>query len=191
MLVVAVVAVVALVGLGGGGDDEGERATSGPDATTSTRGTSTTTTTVRGPVEHTVQAGDILTPLANFYGVSTAAIMKANPDLNPDRLVVGQVLKIPSPIPLSLKITPRKTIVGASIELELEGAREAETIVFEIQRPTTPFVGQPHTATTEGEVSASYELGLADPPGEYTVIARGNLGTLAQATFVVEKDSKR
>lgn len=190
MVVVAVVAVVALVGLGSGGDDDGRRAASRPERTTTTRGPSTTTTTVRPPVQYTVEAGDILTPLARFFGVSTSAIVKANPDLNPDNLVVGQVLKIPSPIPLSLKVRPHKVTIGGSIDIKLKGALEAETVVFQIDRPTGPFVGQPHTATTDGEVSASYELGLADPPGEYTVTARGDQGTVVQTTFVVEKEKK-
>jgi LysM repeat protein len=189
LVLVAVIAVVGLVGLGGGGDDEPTKASASkpkPKSST-TSAPRTTTTTVRGPVQYTIQQGDIITPLAAVFGVSTAAILKANPDVDPNNLVVGSVLTIPSPIPLSLKISPHKTVVGGSISIKLKGAREAETVTFEIQRPTTPFVGQPHTATTDGEVSATYELGLADPPGTYTVVARGDQGTVTQTTFIVEK----
>jgi hypothetical protein len=34
-------------------------------------------------------------------------------------------------------------------------------------------------------VTTTYELGLPDPPGEYTVIATGDQGTRVQADFRV------
>jgi hypothetical protein len=189
MIVVVVVAVVGLVALGGGSDETSPSARSRAKSSTTTGDTlaSTTTATTREPFTYTVQKGDVLSALARVFGVSTSAIVDANANLDPDHLVEGQTFVVPSPIPLFLVVRPRKTVIGGSIELKLKGAREAETIVFEIDRPTGPFVGQPHTASTDGEVNASYELGLADPPGTYTVIARGDQGTTVQTTFLVEK----
>jgi LysM repeat protein len=185
LVLAAVVAVVALVGVGGGGDSGTDSAARSRSPAT-TEPPRTTTTTTRAPFTYTVQRGDVLSALARVFGVSTTAIVEANPNLDPDHLVEGQTFIVPSPIPLSLVVRPRKVLVGGSIDLTLKGAQEAETVVFEIDRPTGPFLGQAHTATTKGAVSASYELGIADPPGTYTVIARGDAGTVAQTTFVVQ-----
>lgn len=44
---------------------------------------------------HTVKAGETPILIAKRYGVKLAALMAANPDLDPRRLRVGQVLRIP------------------------------------------------------------------------------------------------
>lgn len=44
---------------------------------------------------HTVKAGDTPTVIAKKYGVKLDALMAANPNLDPRRLRVGQVLRIP------------------------------------------------------------------------------------------------
>lgn len=85
-----------------------------------------------------------------------------------------------------LVVKPRTVEVGGRVRLRLTGANELENITFEIQRPTTPFVGRPHSASEGGVVSTTYELGLADPPGTYTVTAKGDQGTLVQVAFDVE-----
>ena len=46
-------------------------------------------------VEHTVQAGETLSDIAQFYGVSVADIKAANPDLEDDIVIAGQTLTIP------------------------------------------------------------------------------------------------
>lgn len=45
---------------------------------------------------HTVQAGETLSSIARKYGVKLNALMSANPTLEPKRMRVGQVLKVPS-----------------------------------------------------------------------------------------------
>ncbi len=49
------------------------------------------------PGNYTVQWGDTLIKIAGKYGVTTQAITAANPGLNPNYIVPGQVLVIPSP----------------------------------------------------------------------------------------------
>jgi len=44
---------------------------------------------------HTIRAGDTFTKLSQQYGVSVAAILSANPDVDPRRLAVGQKITIP------------------------------------------------------------------------------------------------
>ena len=52
-------------------------------------------TTVR-PRTHTVAAGETAVGIARKYGVKLSALEAANPDMNPARIRVGQVLNIPS-----------------------------------------------------------------------------------------------
>ncbi len=46
---------------------------------------------------YTIQAGDTLTGIAKKFGISLAAIKKANPGIKPEKLSIGQKLNIPSP----------------------------------------------------------------------------------------------
>ncbi len=175
-----------LVVLGGGGDG-GSVATEAraPSGSASAESTSTTTTTTRAPINYTVARGNTLTALARVFGVRTSAILDANEGLDPDNLVEGQVLVIPPPDPIALVVSPRKPRVGGSIEIELTGAKEYENVRFQIDRPTGPFIGPAHSTNEDGDVSTSYQLGIADPEGVYTVTAAGDQGTSVQTTFEV------
>ena len=185
MIAVAIGAVVALVGIGGGGDDDTVGTGTRSSTTSQTRGTRTTSTTSRPPINYTVARGNTLTALARVFGVSTSAIIDANEGLDPNSLVEGQVLVIPSPEPVELVVKPRKPEVGGSIEIRLTGAKEFEVVRFQIDRPTGPFIGPGHSASEDGVVTTSYELGLADPEGAYTVTAAGDQGTSVSTTFQV------
>ena len=46
---------------------------------------------------HTVAAGETLAGIARKQGISLAALQAANPDINPKKLRVGQVLNLPAP----------------------------------------------------------------------------------------------
>ncbi len=186
LIVVMVGATALLVGGGSGGKGREGGTKSRSADTKNSRASSTTSTTTRQPFRYTVESGNTLTALALFFGVSSSDIIAANPDLDPDHLVVGQRLVIPPPRVVKLVVKPRKVVVGGSLRLTLTGAQDFENVTFEVQRPTTPFVGASHSASESGVVTTSYSLGVADPPGTYTVIARGDRGTLVQATFSVE-----
>lgn len=45
---------------------------------------------------HKIQSGDTFQKLAKKYSVSVEDIIKANPDANPSRLKIGQLIKIPA-----------------------------------------------------------------------------------------------
>lgn len=49
-----------------------------------------------GPSRHVIKAGETINLLAVRYGVPAAAILKANPGLNPSRLPLGKEIVIPS-----------------------------------------------------------------------------------------------
>lgn len=51
-----------------------------------------------GPGKYVIKAGDTLGLLSLRYGVPTAAILKANPGLNPARLPLGKEIVIPSAV---------------------------------------------------------------------------------------------
>jgi LysM repeat protein len=46
-------------------------------------------------IEYTVKDGDILSKVANSHGARTRDVVRANPDINPDALKPGSILKIP------------------------------------------------------------------------------------------------
>ncbi len=145
----------------------------------------TTTTTTRPPIDYTVQAGDTLTSVAKQYGVSKTAIIDANQIPDPDRLVPGDTFQIPSPTPLELVIRPAKARTGGSIEIRLTGAQPDELVTFEIVSPVGRYSGPAHTPDTKGSITTTYRLGIADPPGRYTVLAHGDQVTQADANFRV------
>ena len=186
--VVATPLVLFVLNGGSEGDKTGTR--SGPTVSKTTPPTATTTTT-RGPIKYTVKPGDTLTSIAKQFGVATRVIVEANQLADPDHLTEGQVLLIPPVTPVRLVVKPTNAPVGGSVELRLRGAQPNEIITFEIQRPVGAFTGPPHTASTDGKVTTTYRLGFADVPGTYTVIARGDQITTAQASFrVVEASSE-
>jgi len=53
--------------------------------------------TITRPRTHTVAAGETAVGIARKYGVKLSALEAANPDMNPARIHVGQVLDIPPP----------------------------------------------------------------------------------------------
>jgi LysM repeat protein len=74
-----------------------------------------------GPAKHVIKAGDTLNLLAQRYGVPAAAIVKANPGLDPARLQLGKEIVIPAagraapepaapaaPSPGGLELRPQK-----------------------------------------------------------------------------------
>jgi LysM repeat protein len=52
-----------------------------------------------GMTEHVIKSGDIIGDLAKTYGVTTEAIIRANPTVKPRNLRIGDRLMIPPPAP--------------------------------------------------------------------------------------------
>ena len=52
-----------------------------------------------GTFEYTIRAGDTFFSLALRFNTTVEAIQRANPDVDPDRLQIGQIICIPSTVP--------------------------------------------------------------------------------------------
>ena len=62
-----------------------------------------------GPPKHTVQKGETLTSIAKHYNIPLTDLQKANKDLNPAKLQIGQAVNIPAvPAPKNPEPTPEK-----------------------------------------------------------------------------------
>jgi LysM repeat protein len=158
---------------------------SAPRSTTTTSTTAAPTTTTTPPMTYVVKRGDTLTSIARIFGLSQQAIIDANQPLNPDRITEGQVLKIPPAPPAAVTITPREAPPGEEFRFSVTGAKAGETVTFEINTPSGgKFTGQPHTASQDGTVSASYDSS-GDEPGTYEVVASGDRGTSLRANYRV------
>ena len=152
-----------------------------------------TTTTTAPPVSYQVKRGDSLTAIAKRFGVSIAVIVAANHLATQDRLTEGQVLQIPPAPPApppQLAITPPSGQAGQGFNLTLTGAKPSEVVTFEIDSANGgKFTGPPHTASSSGAVTATYQTTPVDAPGVYSAIARGDRGTSAHARFEVNPAS--
>jgi LysM repeat protein len=144
------------------------------------------TTTTAPPITYEVKRGDTLTAIAKRFGVPIAAIVALNHLVDPDHLVAGQSLVIPPVPPVQLVITPPEAQVGARFHLTLTGAKPSEIITFEIDSPDNTYTGPPHAASADGEATATYQSSVGDTAGTYTVVAKGNQGTTAEASFRVD-----
>jgi LysM repeat protein len=127
-----------------------------------------------------------MSAIAKRFHVSIDTIVAANHLPSANTLTPGQTLQIPPPPPLALTVTPPSGSAGTGFQLKLDGAQAAEIVRFEIDSPSgKKFSGPPHTASSGGEVNATYQTTPADPVGNYTVIATGDKGTSATAQFTV------
>jgi LysM repeat protein len=147
-----------------------------------------TTTSTTPPISYQVKRGNTLTSLARFFGVSLPVLAYVN-HLGPQaQLTVGQVLQIPQRPPVQLMVTPPDAPAGQAFTLALMGAQPGETVTFEIDAPGGggKFTGPPHTAAADGSLTTMYQTGQGDNTGTYAVVATGNHGTSARATFRVD-----
>lgn len=145
-----------------------------------------TATTAPPNMPYTVRRGDTLTSIAKFFGISTARLLSANQMINPDRITEGQVVQIPPTPPPQLVITPTDAPAGETFKFTVNGAKAEEAVTFQIDVPGgRKFAGQPHKASKDGTVSASYMTDSGNDAGVYNVTAIGDRGTSLRATFRV------
>lgn len=88
---------LAPVVLGACGDDDAEVSATLPPIATTTTTTTVNETTTTVPLFYTVQPGDILSVVAEQFGVSVDDIMALNNMTDPDHIEVGEQLRIPQP----------------------------------------------------------------------------------------------
>jgi LysM repeat protein len=177
--------VALLAGCSTGGSRNARHVdTTARTASPTSRATPTTPTTIP-PIHYRVKPGDTLAVIAARFRVSIAAIVSVNHVADANHVAEGQVLVIPPPPPLRFVVKPPVGQPGGDFQLHLTGARPSETIRFEIDSPTGKYQGPPHIASTDGSVTATYQPSLGDPTGTYKVVASGNQGTAAQASFQV------
>jgi LysM repeat protein len=91
------------------------------------------------PATHTVQRGDTLSSIARQYNIPVQELRQANPSVNPDRLLVGQTLKLPARVETSPPSPP-------------------------IQPPPAPPTAQFHTVQrgdTLTRIAAQYKISVA------------------------------
>lgn len=112
------------------------------------------------PTQYTVEAGDTLTRIAFKVGMPYWKIQQANPGINPDQLMAGEVLTIPSKNDmLPLPVVPNKRIVISISQQRLwtyeNGSQRSEHVISTgIDRsPTIPGVYQVRTHELEAYAS--------------------------------------
>jgi LysM repeat protein len=93
-----------------------ETATASPTITNTLQatltGTPAPTFTPLPPIEHTIGAGNTCLELAAIYDVSVPAILNANPGLNCNLLIVGNIVLVPQPTPTASPM-PTETLSPA------------------------------------------------------------------------------
>jgi len=179
-------------------------------ATVAPTTTAVVTTTTTPPVTYTVKRGDTLGSIAKQFGGTVDALIAANHITQANLITEGQVLVIPTPPttvapatsiapaaattstaipagPAALDITPAHATVGNVFNFKVTGAKPAEAVTFEIDSPDgRKSTGQPHIASAQGEVLASYLTTQDNGPGVYVVIATGTLGTSVRSSFAID-----
>jgi LysM repeat protein len=141
----------------------------------------TSTTTTAPPTMYRVVRGDTLTEIAKQFHTSVGAIVATNRLEDPDNLVEGQALVMPSPF--AVRIDAALADDGG-IGLTLVGAQPSELVTFVITLPDgSTYTGSPHSASDDGTVTTKYSAALIT--GTYRVNASGTAGTTAEAAFHV------
>jgi LysM repeat protein len=123
-------------GVGGGSQSTPTKTTQAPNPTS----TPVPSTPRTGKTTYTVQFGDWLSKIARQFGVTNQAILAANPDLNPNLLVPGQVITIP--------------VAGAPAPTSTPGSNLNATPVPTSNTTRTP-TSTPRPTSTTGPVSFS------------------------------------
>jgi LysM repeat protein len=70
--------------------------------------------------EHRVVAGETLSGIADYYGATVAALVAANPSINPDIIEIGDVLRIPAFALPDLSPITAQALRDTSIEFNID-----------------------------------------------------------------------
>ena len=103
---------------------------------------------VASETKHTIQKGDTIYQLSKKYDVPTADILKANPEVKPSRLKIGDILIIPDK-----KTEP--TPEGPKKEKEPAASSEAKLPTADDVKPDSKPPAQEQKPGTQAEASAA------------------------------------
>lgn len=106
------------------------------------------------PDDYAVRRGDTISTIAQRYGVSEAALLRANNLDNPNRIFPGQVLRFP-------------WAADAEVQVAAAAATSTETTVAPV--PVSAATAMPAQPVQVAQVAASAPLAIveAEPVGEY------------------------
>jgi LysM repeat protein len=87
-----------------------------------------------GIIEHKIESGESFATIAKKYGVSVDAIIKANPNVNPRRLQIGQLVKVPE---------KSATMLAGSATTKVEKSFESAAVASNVTGESKTYVVKP------------------------------------------------
>lgn len=134
---------------------------------------------------HVVNSGDTLWRISGTYGVSIAKIIEANRIVNPNRLVIGQALLIPTPRGTHI-VRPGETLWAIS---QLYGIPLSVIISDnQITNPSLVYPGQ-SLYIRKPQIDVNGYLAQTDSIGQHIVDELGDyLTSLSISSYHVQKD---
>jgi LysM repeat protein len=140
-----------------------------------------------GSTTYTIQSGEWLSKVAQRFGVTTQALMAANPGLDPNRVYAGQVIVIPTagaPVPTPstpTSSTPAALTPAASIT---HGPTPSGSFTYTVQREDGLYsIARKFGITVQALQTANPSV-LQKPiyPGQVLIIPGGNSSSGQPAT---------
>jgi len=127
-----------------------------------------TPTTPNCPSEYVIQAGDLLSTIADKCGVSVEAIVALNPTIDPNNIQIGQTILIPPPgtgfTPTEI---PADTIPGTIITVRVMAGDTLESIAAKCWSTVDDILKQNPNIEDRNFLSVGMELkckyGIATP----------------------------
>ncbi len=142
-----------------------------------------TVTRSKGAGEETtyiIQPEDSLIDIATRFGISTQALLTANPEItNPNQLIVGQQLRIPIPEE-SVTIAPLVGLPGTNVRVELANYPGNTQVEIGVGRRSTDFEVV-ETSITDGNGDLITQVSIpttARPNERWLVVAVAKSGRL-------------
>lgn len=142
--------------------------------------TVTQTRTSQNATTYTVQPGDMLIDVATRFGISTQALLAANPQItNPNALTVGQRLRIPAQ-EASVTMAPRVGPPGTSLRVEAANFPGNTEVEIGVGRSSTDFeVVDTGTTDADGDLTTQVTIPeVARPNERWLVVAIARPGRL-------------
>lgn len=135
-----------------------------------------TATPVNGAVSYTIKSGDTLSAIAARYGTSVSALAAANGITNPNLIVAGKALNIPSAAPAVAGASASNPAPAATDALPTGQSRTPNGAVIETAtgRVVTPapVAGAPVTPDASALAKSAGEAGLS--VADYEALLGGN-----------------